>query len=299
MKLLFVCLLEINSVYMNLKKLQKELKSLQKKYARSELQRANLEEMRDHNSQLFETYYKEIEEQRKLIKEQNIKLEIINRKLSKYLSPQLYNSIFKGEREVRIETSRKILTVFFSDVVRFTKKAEVMSPNDLTYWLNRYLDKMAEIALKYKATIDKFMGDSILIFFGDPISKGIKEDACDCIHMALEMRKVAADLDVNIRMGIATGECTVGNFGSENRMDYTVIGTTVNAASRLEKNSENGQILISKDTYELVKDNIQCRKKGKVFLRGMDREIFAYWVVKAHDQFEKPNKMNLKYKKTK
>ena len=129
--------------------------------------------------------------------------------------------------------------------------------------LTHYLTEMSKIAIRWGGTIDKFIGDAILVFFGDPVTKGNKEDAVACVLMALEMldkiesirefwrdRGVARPL--NVRMGVHTGVCTVGNFGSEDRLDYTVIGNGVNLASRLESNSEPNQILISEDTYLLV-----------------------------------------------
>ncbi len=104
---------------------------------------------------------------------------------------------------------------------------------------------MSRIALDHGATIDKYVGDAIVIFFGDPETKGVKEDALACVKMAIAMRKRMNDLQViwrdlgiekplRVRMGIHTGFCTVGNFGSEDRMDYTIIGGAANIASRLE-----------------------------------------------------------------
>lgn len=262
-----------------IKKLQKEVKILKKKLARSESNRGSLEKIRDRNSQLFETYNNEIEQQRKLIKEKNEQLERLASKLAKYLSPQVYNSIFTGEREVKIETYRKTLTIFFSDIVGFTTKSENMKTDELSKWLNQYLKQMAEIALQYVGTLDKFIGDTVMVFFGDPQTDGTQKDAFDCISMAMAMRQKAKNLGVDIRIGINTGECTVGNFGSENRMEYTVIGGAVNLASRLESNSKPGEILISDSTYQLIKNMIQCEKRGVIRVKGIDRDIKTYWVT--------------------
>ena len=133
----------------------------------------------------------------------------------------------------------------------------------LSILLNSYLNEMSKIALKYGGTIDKFVGDAILIFFGDPETKGDKEDACSCVLMALEMQERMHHLKnlwenqgitnpLEIRIGINTGYCNVGNFGSENRLDYTIIGGEVNLASRLESNAMTGQILISQETLSLI-----------------------------------------------
>ncbi|MBF0219852.1 MAG: hypothetical protein HQL49_10050, partial [Gammaproteobacteria bacterium] len=200
----------------------------------------------------------------------NRELEIVSGKLAKYLSPQLYRSIFSGEQAVLIHSQRKRLTVFFSDIVGFTHTTETMESEELTQLLNSYLNEMSKIALEYGGTIDKFIGDAIMIFFGDPESKGEKNDSLSCVSMALAMRRRLNELQkiweqemgfaqpFKVRMGIASGYCTVGNFGSEERMDYTIIGSYVNLASRLEQHAQPDQILITHETYLLVKDKINC-----------------------------------------
>lgn len=213
----------------------------------------------------------------------------LSRKLSKYLSPQVWQTIFAG-KEVRLETHRKKLTVFFSDIKGFTNLSETIEPESLTEVLNTYLNDMSKIALKYGGTIDKFIGDAVMIFYGDPQSKGVKNDALACVSMAIEMRKhmhvlrqrwrkQGIETPLEIRMGINTGYCTVGNFGAETRMDYTIIGKEVNLASRLESNSEAGEILISYETFALVKDRILCREKGQINVKGFTRPVPIYQVV--------------------
>ncbi|NMT64904.1 adenylate/guanylate cyclase domain-containing protein [Marinobacter orientalis] len=214
----------------------------------------------------------------------------LSHKLSKYLSPQVWQSIFTGERDVRLETRRKKLAVFFSDIKGFTELSEEMEPEALTELLNHYFNEMSEVALKYGGTIDKFVGDSIMIFFGDPSSRGQKEDAFACVSMAVEMRKHMKILrqkwrsqgiktPLEIRMGISTGYTTVGNFGAENRMDYTIIGKEVNLASRLESLAKPGEILISHETFSLIKERIMCRDKGKITVKGFGRPVPIYEVV--------------------
>lgn len=220
-------------------------------------------------------------------REQSISL---SHKLAKYLSPQVWQSIFTGERDVRLETQRKKLTIFFSDIKGFTELAEEMEPEALTELLNNYFNEMSQIALKYGGTIDKFVGDSIMIFFGDPTSRGVKEDTLACVAMAIEMRKHMKILrqkwqsqgiktPLQIRIGISTGYSTVGNFGAENRMDYTIIGKEVNLASRLETLAEPGEILISYETFSLIKNKIMCRDKGEITVKGFARPIPIYQIV--------------------
>ncbi|MFC1726492.1 adenylate/guanylate cyclase domain-containing protein [candidate division KSB1 bacterium] len=210
-------------------------------------------------------------------------LEILANKLSKYLSPEVYNLIFTGEKDVKIESYRKYLTVFFSDIVEFTPKTEEMDHQELTKWLNNYLNEMAGIALKHGGTLDKFIGDAVMVFFGDPKTGGHEIDAVNCVNMALEMQSRAKEMGVEIRVGINSGECTVGNFGSAERMEYTIIGKEVNAASRLEKNSEPGKILISDNTFKLVNNSVSCESRGEIHLKGIERDIMTYWVSEKKD----------------
>ncbi len=220
-------------------------------------------------------------------REQSIAL---SHKLAKYLSPQVWQSIFTGERDVRLETQRKKLAVFFSDIRGFTELSEEMEPEGLTDLLNTYFTEMSQIALKYGGTIDKFVGDSIMIFFGDPTSRGPKRDTLACVAMAIEMRKHMTVLrqkwksqgirtPLEIRMGMSTGFCTVGNFGADNRMDYTIIGKEVNLASRLEELANPSEILVSYETFSLIKDKILCRDKGEITVKGFARPVPIYEVI--------------------
>jgi len=213
----------------------------------------------------------------------------LSEKLAKYFSPQVYDSIFSGELDVKIQTQRKPLTVFFSDLQGFTELTERLEPEILTELLTQYLTEMSKIAIHWGGTIDKFIGDAILVFFGDPESRGNKEDAMACVSMALEMleklellretwRERGLARSLNARMGIHSGVCTVGNFGSEDRLDYTVIGNGVNLAARLESNSEANKILISEDTYLLVKEEIKCIKKQEISVKGVSYPIQTYEV---------------------
>ena len=235
------------------------------------------------------------------------KIEKLAVKLSKYLSPQVYDSIFSGKQNVKIEAYRKKLTVFFSDIKGFTELTDRLEPEVLSALLNSYLNEMSNIALKYGGTIDKFVGDAILIFFGDPESKGDREDANACVLMALEMRermkylrKLWEDQGIskplNIRIGINTGYCNVGNFGSEDRLDYTIIGGEVNLASRLETKADSGQILISHETYALIKKQIVCEKKEEINVKGIAHKIQTYQVIETKkDAKNKKNSFHEEY----
>jgi class 3 adenylate cyclase/HAMP domain-containing protein len=229
--------------------------------------------------------------------EQNQMLQSLSKKLSKYLSPQVYSSIFAGSQSVEISAKRKKLTVFFSDIAGFTETADKLESEDLTQLLNHYLTEMSQIALAHGATIDKYVGDAIMIFFGDPETRGVREDALACVKMAIAMRKRMHELamiwrtsgietPLQCRIGISTGYCTVGNFGSEDRMDYTIIGGGVNLAARLEASAEPGEILISYETFAHVRDDIRCDERGQITVKGIAYPVATYRVVESYDALE-------------
>ena len=217
-------------------------------------------------------------------------MEDVSGQLAKYLSPQIYESIFSGKQNVEVKSYRKKITVFFSDIVNFTAISDKLESEELTALLNFYLNEMSQIALKHGATIDKYIGDAIMIFFGDPESFGIEEDARRCVAMAVEMQQRMAELwgywskhfglkkDLEIRVGINTGYCTVGNFGSEDRLDYTVVGAAVNLASRLESAATPSGILVSEETYFQVKDYFSFDAPQQLELKGLERGVIAYEV---------------------
>jgi adenylate cyclase len=217
-------------------------------------------------------------------------LESLSAKLSKYLSPQIYASIFQGRQQAEIASSRKKLTVFFSDLVGFTETTEHLESEDLAIVLNSYLNEMAGIALKHGATLDKYVGDAIIAFFGDPETKGVTEDAKACVAMAVEMQQRIAELEKELkkgglkrpfraRIGINTGFCTVGNFGSQDRMDYTIIGGAVNLAARLEAAAGPGSILIARETWTLVKNMIVAKEIPPLTVKGFEQPLHAYKVL--------------------
>ena len=222
--------------------------------------------------------------------EKSVAMTALSSKLAKYLAPQVYNSIFTGQQDVKIVSTRKKLTVCFSDLVGFTEITDKMESEDLTQLLNHYLTEMSKIALQYGATIDKYVGDAIVMFFGDPTTLGVKQDALACVQMAIAMQQRVGELaeewrtigiepPLRCRIGIHTGYCTVGNFGSEDRMDYTMIGGTVNLASRLEHEAPPGGVLISFETYAHVKDDVHCDERGHVQVRGISQPVATYAVL--------------------
>jgi len=223
-----------------------------------------------------------------IIEEKSMHLENIANRLAKYLSPQVYKSIFT-EEEASTTHKRKNLTVFFSDIVNFTDLSDTLEPEKLAQIINNYLSEMTTIALECGGTIDKFIGDAVMVFSGDPESLGEEEDALNCIEMALRMKARVDELreywvrngvkgGLDIRAGIATGHCTVGNFGSNQRMDYTALGGPVNISARLESKAPKNEILISDATHNLIKGKVETNYFDEIKLKGFARPIGIHLV---------------------
>lgn len=215
-------------------------------------------------------------------------LQLISTQLAKYLSPQLHERIFEEKQSVQVKSLRKKLTIFFSDIVGFTNITERLESEELTELLNFYLDEMSRIALEFGGTIDKFVGDAIMVFFGDPNTQGSEVDAVNCLKMAIKMqermsglanqwgKKFSLKSSLEVRIGLSTGFCTVGNFGSSDRLDYTAIGTPVNLASRVQSAAQPSSILISEDTYFLVKDHFRFGSPMELKLKGIGHPVICY-----------------------
>ncbi len=179
--------------------------------------------------------------------------------------------------------------MFFSDIKNFTASTAAWQPEEVTLLLNSYFAEMSAIAAEYGATLDKFIGDAIVIFFGDPQTLGVREDALQCVRMAIAMQKrmdalrlrwreMGINKTFEIRIGINSGFCDVGNFGSELRMEYTIIGREVNLAARLEQAAEPGEILISSETHALVQGDIGADARDPVMAKGFSEPIPVYAV---------------------
>ena len=207
---------------------------------------------------------------------------LLKHRIRPYVSDQVLFSITEDQA---IASSRKHLTVFFSDIEGVTRLMGQLNENTITRLRNEYLNEMSKIARRYGGTVDKYMGDGVMVLFGQ--SKDVSRDAISCVKMALAMRDKLAELalswqcfgrDLHIRIGIHSGFCTVGKFGSAARMEYTAIGSTVNRASRLEGCADTDEILISSATYKLLLAEIICHAKPPVRVKGIDTPIDIYSV---------------------
>jgi len=230
------------------------------------------------------------EKQRKIAVEQSKKLSKLSKKIGKYIPPQIHKGLFKGEHDTEIKTKRKKCTIFFSDIKNFTDTSEKLQPEDLTKYLNEYFSEMTKIALEHGATIDKYIGDAVMLFFGDPTSKGEREDARACVNMSIRMQERMVELrekwkqegfyqPFEIRIGINTGYCNVGNFGSEQRLTYTIIGGEVNVAARLESAGDANKILMSYETYAHAQDLIDVKELESIKMKGISREVKVFEVT--------------------
>jgi class 3 adenylate cyclase len=216
--------------------------------------------------------------------------------MRRYLSGQLFQRIIGGTAEVAAGShQRRNLTVFFSDIVGFTELTDTVEPEILSQMLNSYLDEMAKICDKWGGTIDKFIGDAVMIYFGDEDQADPVDGARRCVCMALEMqsslgsleerwRKVGSNHRLRIRVGINSGYCTVGNFGSSTRVDYTIVGGNVNVASRLEHQCNPGGILISGSTNALVRELVEVRSMGSIQVKGVAHPIESFEVVGRREE---------------
>ncbi len=229
---------------------------------------------------------------------QNERMEILQGKMRKYLSPQLYQALVGSTADIDTKSHERIkLTIYFSDIVGFTDLTDTTEPELLSAVLNSYLTRMSEIALKYGGTIDKFVGDAVMVFFGAPEFENDASHAQRCVQMALEMREALHQLrpewklkgigrELQVRAGINTGFCTVGNFGSEQRMDYTIIGGHVNLAARLQSAAPKDGIYISQATYALVEEIVTATYIGAKQVKGIHEpvEIWELTGVSSENQ---------------
>ncbi len=223
-------------------------------------------------------------------REREAQIKAANALIRRYVPAQLADRILSGEHREGDRHERRNLTVFFSDIQGFTETSDRLEAERLSDLLNEYLTEMSAIAAEHGGTIDKFVGDAIMIFFGAPEATDDRDHALRAVRMALAMQARMRDLNrawyesgiqtpFRIRVGINTGTATVGNFGSTARMDYTAVGNHVNLAARLEARCAPGGILISHSTWGLVHDAIPCVGKGEIKVKGLHYPIKVYEVV--------------------
>jgi len=213
-----------------------------------------------------------------------------------YFAPSVMHKILEEPEKLK-SSERKVLTVLFSDIAGFTAWSSTCEPEEIHSTLNEYYNEMAGVVFKYQGTIDKYMGDGMMAFFGDPVE--YDDHALRAVRTAVEMQQKAGELkerwkaegrlEIRMRIGINTGEVVVGNMGSENRVDYTVLGSNVNLAQRLESNAPIEGILISESVYRDLKaqeendpyklEGIVISSCGNIKVKGLSEEIKVYQVT--------------------
>ena len=203
-----------------------------------------------------------------------------------YLTASVVNEILKDPSKLKLGGDKKHLSVLFSDIRGFTSISEKLAPEELVQLLNKYLTAMTDIVFKYEGLLDKYIGDAVMAVFGAPLDQPdhALRAGRTAIEMMAELRRLrekwAAEgrPDVDIRIGINSGDMVVGNMGSQMRFDYTVMGDSVNLASRLEgTNKEYGtNIMISEYTYDLIKDELFCRELDAVRVKGKEHPVRVF-----------------------
>lgn len=233
--------------------------------------RKTQDELRIFNRDLKDTLNKKVDELKKYSD------------LRRYLSPKLTEMILSSGNSLGAEPRRKMMTVMFTDIRNFSALTDSLEPEELFHLMDGYLSEMTKIIHGHDGTLNKIIGDGLLVFFGDPIP--MKDHASRAVLTAIEMQKKCFELkqqwlrygyELGIGIGINTGYMTVGNIGSDMHMDYTVIGNQVNVASRLESNSKAGQILVSQRTYSRVKDIVDYEQMGEIKVKGIHNPVETY-----------------------
>ncbi|MBC7542161.1 MAG: GAF domain-containing protein [Candidatus Sericytochromatia bacterium] len=207
-------------------------------------------------------------------------------RLRRYLAPNVVEAVMRND-ETLGQTSRKKLTIFFTDIRGFTALSESQEPEEVISLLTEYLNAMTSLIHHHEGTLNKFLGDGLMGFFGDPIP--MADHAQRAVRMALEMQEKMVHLQnrwfsagshpLAIGIGINTGFVTVGNIGSETFTDYTVIGTQVNLTARIQSLAGPGEIVISHPTYAQVKDMVEVEPRGEVVVKGLHAPVMVYRVI--------------------
>ncbi len=205
--------------------------------------------------------------------------------LKKYFPERVFNRIKRDPTKPMVEGERRRVTVLFGDLSGFTSLTEkLQDPEEIVTVINRYFSRMLEIVDKYGGDLDKLVGDAIMVLFGAPVAH--RNDPHRAVSAALDMTKAIGELgsvdtpdgtvEINMSIGINTGEVVALNMGSAKRMEYTVMGDVVNTASRLEGIANPGEVIISESTYNEVRDEIECEELEKVMLKGKKEPVQIY-----------------------
>lgn len=215
--------------------------------------------------------------------------ELLKESFGRYVSSQVVDEVLQSSQPVDLSGQRKTVTILLSDIRGFTSLSQHMKAEDLVAFLNSYFAAMIDIIFANGGTLDKFMGDAVLVLFGAPVSH--EDDSLRAVRAALAMQGKLRELNehwgtvgmpnIRIGIGISTGEVVVGNIGSVRRLEYTAIGQDVNYAQRIEELTKEfpADILVSEATYEEVKGHVIAKKFGPVTIRGKDAPVNIYGLL--------------------
>ncbi len=219
----------------------------------------------------------------------------------KYLPARVIEKIKIDPKAKRIEGERRNVTVLFADLSGFTALSETMDAEDIAKIINDFLTRMVKIVHKYGGSVDKFLGDAIMVLFGAPVAH--HDDPERAVRAALEMQEEMEKFNsekkfpspLSMSIGINTGPAVALNVGSEERMEYTVIGDTVNLAARLESVSGPKEIIISHFTYERIADIVEVEKRPSVKVKGKRKPVVNYLVKGMLEHYYLPELTKVKF----
>ena len=221
---------------------------------------------------------------------ENFSKEIIRQAMGKYLSEGIMQNVINNIEDLKLGGKRTVVTVLFSDIRGFTTMSEKLTPDAISMILNEYFKYIEPIITKYNGVINKFIGDAVMVIFGEPIAD--TNHAKNAVKCAYEILKTVENLrekwlyegkpKIEIGIGINTGEVFIGNVGTETRMEYTVIGDTVNLASRIESYNKvyKTNLLVSSSTYFCIADIADVIKINDVQIRGKAKKMDLYEVLR-------------------
>ena len=244
-----------------------------------------------NNARNFRVIEDDLADSERLIVQKSKVNERIKSIFSKFTSPNVVNALVENQQEVLLGGENKKISLMFCDIRSFTTYCEERSPAEVVEILNEYLSRMSEIIIRYHGTLDKYIGDEIMSFWGAPLEQPnhAKLAVQAGFEMLMELKKLTLKWEkegkkpFGVGIGINTGEVIVGNIGSAIRMDYTVVGDPVNLAARVEALTRkfNSDFLITETTYQLVKDIVQARKIGALQVKGKKEPSMIYSVERV------------------
>jgi adenylate cyclase len=228
-------------------------------------------------------YAKELSQSYQRLKEE----EELRNKLSRYVGQNLLDRLVISKDDILFENERREITILFADIRSFTAMSERMPAEEIVYMLNVFFSAMVDVIFRNNGILDKFIGDAIMAIFGIPFSENTSP-CYDAVKTAIEMQKATGTLmksrkffrkeTFEIGIGINTGDVIIGNVGSKNRMDYTVIGDSVNTAARFQAMAKGGEIIIGAKTYEQIENQFNIKKGGKIRLKNKRKPVLYYKV---------------------